>query len=261
MGIYPGAIWEPVSVWPGHGSNGPMSAYTGIVLHCNDAESGDLHDYITASLTGDNPVSCHFQVLADGTVYQYIDTSVSSWCQGNGNDTYLSIESQGLATEPATERQVAAVGGILAWTQATHGIPLRLANAPGDPGLGWHGMGAAVGWGHAVCPGVRRDQRADMLIAASGLAPSGGGTPIEGDDMTPAQEALLTECVQAARLINGLEAGTLQCAPATFTTAHKLAQSGHDYAQQAYTAVNIVSRQVLAIGKALCPAAVKEWIS
>jgi hypothetical protein len=162
VSIYPGAIWEPVAVAAGRGSNGRMHAYTGIVLHCNDAESLDLNNFETDSLSGKDPVTSHFQVLDDGTVYQYVDTAYSAWCQGAGNDTYLSIESEGRADEPATPQQIAAIHGILQWANLTHGIPLQLADAPGHPGFGWHGMGAPS-WGHAECPGVRKDQRPAML--------------------------------------------------------------------------------------------------
>jgi hypothetical protein len=167
MPVYPQAIFKPIS---GH-TNGPMHSYTGVVLHVNDAQSLDLHDFFN---NPKNEVSSHWQVTKDGTVFQYIDTENTSWCQGDGNDDYLSIESQGLADESATDRQAAAIAGILAWCKATHGIPLQLAEKPGDRGLGWHGMGAAhghKGWGHAACPGVRRDQRAAMLTAARRLVP------------------------------------------------------------------------------------------
>ncbi|HKF31526.1 MAG TPA: peptidoglycan recognition family protein [Jatrophihabitantaceae bacterium] len=174
MPVYADAIFKPIS---GH-TNGPMQSYTGVVLHVNDAQSLDLHDFF------DDPkreVSSHWQVTKDGTIFQYIDTDNTSWCQGDGNDDYLSIESQGLADESATDAQIDAIGGILAWCQETHGIPLQLAEKPGDAGFGWHGMGAAHGhrgWGHPACPGVRRDQRSAMLTAARRRA-TGVSTMVE----------------------------------------------------------------------------------
>lgn len=178
MPVYPHAIWKPVT---GH-TNGPMHSYTGVVLHCNDAQSIDLHDWIMSNPDG---MSCHFQVTKAGAVYQYLDTRYSSWCQKDGNNDYLSIESQGLASERATDAQVDAIGRVLAWLHTTHGIPLQLANAPGQRGFGWHGMGAAAGadWGHAACPGVRKDQRPSMLVAAAG-----NSTQLEDDDMYDAAE-------------------------------------------------------------------------
>lgn len=167
MAIFPDAKWEPVS---GH-NGGPLDKYLGVVLHVNDANSYDLRDFIQAS-SGQNIVSCHFQVGKDGAVFQYVDTAVQAWCQGHGNATYLSIESEGKATDQATPQQVASIGRILHWCHETHGIPLILAEKPGDWGFGWHGMGAANGdplWGHALCPGVRKDQRLAMLAAATPL--------------------------------------------------------------------------------------------
>lgn len=178
MARMPGARWEPVT---GH-SGGPMRSYTGVVLHCNDANSTDLRNFIQAS-SGKTAVSCHFQVTADGTIYQYLDTSVQSWCQGGGNADYISVESEGKAEAPATPAQVRSIGKILAWCHKTHGIPPQLANRPGDAGLGWHGMGAEFhavpDWGHSVCPGVRKDQRPAM-IAAAGIKSI--GSPV-GDDV------------------------------------------------------------------------------
>lgn len=83
-------------------------------------------------------------------------------------------------------------------------------------------------------------------------APAGGGTLIpnvQEDDMTPEQAVALDRIDRAAQLILGLEDGSLQCAPATFTTAHKLASGTRDYAQQARDAINITSGQVLAVGE------------
>jgi N-acetylmuramoyl-L-alanine amidase len=196
MARYPAAVWEDVGA-PASYSNGVMRSHTGIVLHCNDAQSDDLYGWIT----GDHDVSCHFQVNKAGKVYQYIDTRYSSWCQRDGNDDYLSIESQGLASEPATDAQVHAVAGILAWAGQVHGIPLRLAEVPGQAGFGWHGMGAANGydWGHAACPGVRKDQRAEMLTLAQRIGAGGDWFDMADlDDLKTAVRQVLHEAYPAS---------------------------------------------------------------
>jgi hypothetical protein len=168
MGIMPGAIWKDVGA-PRHFSNGTMRSHLGFALHCNDAQSLDLYGWIM----GNHGMSCHFQVTKAGTIYQYIDTRYSSWCQIDGNDTYISIESQGLAGERCPAAQIISIGRILRWGKSVHGIPLQLAEVPGQRGLGWHGMGNAHGynWGHPGCPGVRRYQRSAMLASAGGVAP------------------------------------------------------------------------------------------
>lgn len=192
MGWMPGAIRRDVGA-PAKYSNGPMRSYLGVVLHVNDADSGDLYGWIT----GNHDMSCHWQVLKDGTVYQYIDTAYSSWCQAGGNDDYLSIETSGFPNEPLTDAQLSACARIIAYVHAEHGIPLQLAEKPGDRGFGWHGMGAP-GWGHAACPGdLRKAQRAAILQLAQ--------TNPNGDDMplTDAEWKRLDELLQL-RINNAL---------------------------------------------------------
>lgn len=177
MPLYPGATYEPIA---GHTDGFFQRPILGIVLHVNDGSPSpddsntDLAPYIERTPTAACP---HFQVGKAGHVWQYLDTHQTSWCQSDGNAQYLSIETQGLPMEAATDAQVIAVAGILAWVHTTHGVTLALSNAPGQPGFGWHGMGGAAWGGHPDCPGVRRDQRSAMLDLASATF-SGGGTPI-----------------------------------------------------------------------------------
>jgi hypothetical protein len=185
--VYPGATFEPIGVSIGRGSNGLFPATPlGLVLHCNAAHSGDLHDFEAGNLS--NGPTSHLQVLTNGTVYQYIPLDWTSWCQTDGNNTYWSLESSGLATEQATPQQVTAIAGVLAFLHAEWGMPLQIADIPGQLGFGWHGMGAANGvdWGHALCPGVRKDQRPQMLALAAAAT--------EETDMTP--EQMLTTLAQ-----------------------------------------------------------------
>lgn len=165
MARYPGASWRPIS---GH-TDGPMRSHTGAVLHVNES-NGNLYSWVA----GNNGMSCHFEVYKSGAIEQYLDTDVSSWCQMAGNADYLSIETEGYTTEPLAGPQLTAIVGLYAWLHALYGIPLRLAEAPGQAGLGWHGMGGAAWGGHPACPGdLRRAQRQTVLdrISSSG---SGG---------------------------------------------------------------------------------------
>jgi hypothetical protein len=163
MPRYPGAIWDPISL-TGGGTNGPMHAYLGLVLHVNDAQSYNLHDYFD---NGHNNVSAHFQCAYDGKLWQYIDTSLSSWCQSDGNDTYLSLETEGFPTEPLTAAQLSSIVGLYKWVNGVHRIPFQLANVVGEMGFAWHGMGG-VAWGnHPGCPGeLRKAQRQTILDRA-----------------------------------------------------------------------------------------------
>ena len=228
MARYPGARWEPIT---GH-TNGPMRSYLGVVLHVNDAQSYDLHDFFNNPA---NEVSSHFQVAKDGTVWQYIDTKNTSWCQKDGNWDYLSVESQGLAGELATAAQITAIGGILAWCKATHGIPLQLAEIPGQRGFGWHGMGAAHGydWGHALCPGVRKNQRTAMLAAAHGTPPEDEGMAgfLSWDDDDQHELVVrVRDAVWAADLVHD---GTTQDAEDRLIGAQGYANAAQSAAKQA----------------------------
>lgn len=199
MGWMPGATRRDVGAPgqpPNYGvfSNGPMHSYTGVVLHVNDSQgdqitsiNGDsLYDWII----GNHGMSCHFQVSQTGGIEQYIDTAFSSWCQEDGNDDYLSIETEGLPTEPLTAAQVTACAQIMAYANTQHGIPLLLADRPGWRGLGWHGMGGAAWGGHTSCPGdLRKAQRAQILAAAAVLT-GGGSTAQKGPFMTLPQPTL-----------------------------------------------------------------------
>jgi N-acetylmuramoyl-L-alanine amidase len=181
MGWLPQAIKRDVGA-PGKYSNGLMRSHLGIVLHVNDSQGNQVTstngDSLYIWITGNHGMSCHFQISQMGVIEQYIDTRYSSWCQADGNDDYLSIETEGHPDTALTELQVQAAAKILAYVHAEHGIPLHLAEHPGEQGFGWHGMGAPA-WGHASCPGdPRKAQRARILTLAAG-----GGQPVQEDDM------------------------------------------------------------------------------
>lgn len=174
MAVMPGARWRDVGA-PRRYSNGLMRSYLGAVLHVNDSQGDQVTsingDSLFAWITeiGPGAMSCHFQVSQTGGIEQYIDTRYSSWCQGAGNNDYLSIETEGLVTDPLTPAQVSAVGRIMAFLHVQHGIPLQVADHPGERGIGWHGMGAPT-WGHPACPGdPRKAQRRQILDVAAGL--------------------------------------------------------------------------------------------
>lgn len=163
MPIFPGAKWEPI---PGH-TDGPMRSHLGLVLHVNDANSIDLHDYFSRP---DIEVSSHFQVTKDGRLYQYLDTNTTSWCQSDGNRDYLSVETQGFPNERLTDLQVTSLASLYRWLHDVHGIPYRLADQVGVRGFAWHGMGGTAWGGHFGCPGdLRKAQRSHILDLAQGV--------------------------------------------------------------------------------------------
>jgi hypothetical protein len=143
-----------------------MLAHYGAVLHVNQS-NGNLFNWFN----GDHNVSAHFEVYKNGAVEQYLDTAESSWCQMDGNGTYISIETEGYDHEPLTNAQMLSLAKLYAWLHKTHGMPFELADKPGQRGFGWHGMGG-VAWGnHPGCPGtLRKAQRAKILTMAQALA-------------------------------------------------------------------------------------------
>lgn len=148
----------------GH-TDGPMRQYLGAVLHVNQS-NGNLFNWVS----GDHNMSCHFEVYKNGTAEQYLDTAVSSWCQESGNNSYLSIETEGYDTEPLTVAQLHTVANIMAQLSHAHSIPLQLAETVGQRGLGWHGMGGAAWGGHTGCPGaLRKAQRSTIIETAHAI--------------------------------------------------------------------------------------------
>lgn len=104
------------------------------------------------------------------------------WAQADGNSTYHSIETEGWPNEPLTAVQIESVAQAFAWGHARYGWPLQLAEKPGQPGLGWHGMGGKAWGGHTGCPGdIRKAQRQLILTRAQQIA----GAKSKEDDVTP----------------------------------------------------------------------------
>lgn len=161
MPIMPGAVWRGNC----RNTDGRRTATTrGLVLHVNDGPNVDLWGWVNDPASD---MSCHFQILQDGTIFQYLDTDWRSWCQRNGNNAWISLE---MPTHPdvlMTPAQLLSGSRVMAWCAKVHNFPVVLTNDPiNGRGLGWHGMGAAAGvdWGHPNCPGtIRRGQMAALV--------------------------------------------------------------------------------------------------
>jgi hypothetical protein len=182
MARYPNARWIPS---PNHG--GPLTRSLGLILHVEQGtETGSAAWFCNPQ----SQASSHFGVAKTGVVDQFVDTNLRSWAQAAGNSSYLSVETEGFATEPLTDAQVAAVADIYRWL---HGQPeaqfgFTLAEHPGDTGLGWHGMGGAAWGGHDSCPGeLRKAQRTRILTIAN---PTPTPTPTGGMDMSQVVDAM-----------------------------------------------------------------------
>jgi hypothetical protein len=200
--LHPGAAWRPVD-----NHSGPMSAHLGLILHVQ-VGNGSVYGEFT------NPASqasYTWWVAKDGTLEQYVDGGDTAWAQAAGNGTYNSVGTEGFPEEALTDAQMSAIAGLYRWGHDRYGWPYTLADSPGQPGFGWHGMGDSnghSGWGgHPSCPGDKRKaQRQHILDLAQGGANQGGFMPgeveaIEGhiDATVRDAEANIDKTVQDTR--------------------------------------------------------------
>lgn len=161
MALYPGATWRNS---PNHG--GPLAKAIGVILH---VEAGTESGTCTVFSEPAYKASAHFGIAKSGAIDQFVDTSLEAWAQAAGNASYFSIETDGYPTEALTDAQCQSFAKLYAWlrTQPNASFGFTLAEVPGQPGLGWHGMGGAAWGGHTGCPGdLRKAQRQHILDLA-----------------------------------------------------------------------------------------------
>lgn len=212
MARMPGAAWKPL---PGT-STAKISSYDIFCLHTMVGSLSSTDNYFRSSAAGTNS---HFGVGADGTIYQWVDTAYRSGANYNGNYHIISVETADTgAPFPAwtgsnvpawTPQQIAALGRIAAWVNATHGIPLTpIPDAkPGRRGVGWHRLGVpgymapgAEQWSTKVgkaCPGDRRIAQVPQVIAAAKGGSNSGGIPMPLDTATATEiSAIVVNALQ-----------------------------------------------------------------
>ena len=204
MALYPGAIQRLI---PRH-NRVAITRYRRMNLHVAVSEAASLHGYFSGA-----DVCSHFYIRKDGTVEQYIDTKYMSKADYHGNDSTLSVETQGGLTnansEPWTEAQIKSLAKLWAWARDTHDIPNRLATGTATVdqslGLSWHRLGV-LGWGTTVniryskalkkiCPGdakIAQIPRIFTLANGASLPLAGGGKsvpiPTQEDDHMSKQD-------------------------------------------------------------------------
>lgn len=156
---------------------GPVTAHDGVVEHVttNWADPGPFFARPV------NQASSHFWIRKDGELVQYLPLEVASWAQSAGNYSYVSVETDGTVDVALSDMQVAMFARLYKWVEGIEGFGFALAEAPGQKGLGWHGMGGAAWGGHTGCPGdLRKAQRPRILALAQGTTPSAPALPIPG---------------------------------------------------------------------------------
>lgn len=164
MTVCPFAAWKPVG---NHG--GAMSSHLGLVLHVQEGNGG-LSGWFNNPSSG---ASSTWWVSKGGALEQYVDANSTAWAQGNGNSSYNSVETEGYHTEALTPAQESMLAQLYAWGAATYGWANATAEAPGQRGFGWHGMGGQAWGGHTGCPGdPRKNRRAAILAVAFGGTPA-----------------------------------------------------------------------------------------
>ena len=173
------AVQRPVSA---HG--GAIGPPLGCVIHVTAGQGDPYNEFANPA----NQVSSHFGIgngqggMADGLIEQYVDTQNQSWAQAAGNSTYLSVETEGMPTDPLTQNQVLSFARLYAWMVQTHGLALAVVDVPGQRGLITHGDGGAAWGGHLGCPGPQRtSQRSQIIYLASLALNPPAPVPAQGD--------------------------------------------------------------------------------
>jgi N-acetylmuramoyl-L-alanine amidase len=141
---WPGATWRPVTYAPAARvfSKPPL----GWILHVTVSNGSPWSGFETAPM-GKRRFS-HLWVAKDGRAEQFAELDHDSWAQGDGNDLYWSVETEGYPEEPLSLAQVETLARWHIWCGADD----ALANQPGWPGIGTHYMGGAAWGGHSCLP-------------------------------------------------------------------------------------------------------------
>ena len=147
MAWYPHARQRPLRFAASMPMRIPVRA---VELHTNGGGK-DLYDWFNRS---GNNIASHFQVFADGTCEQYIDTCREAYAAFASNRYAIQIETEddGHPELPWTAAQVAKIVAICRWT----GVPAKLlADGPSD-GVGWHEQYRDNNRSGHDCPGKMR---------------------------------------------------------------------------------------------------------
>lgn len=159
MALYPPAIQKPIT--PGSNDLGIVPVL--LIFHVRAGTGPSLFDYFNGPSGG---VESHFYIRFDGTTEQYRDTAIdadanmdaNAWVGPDGKRYgAISVETEGLADGTWTPQQLATLKDLTLWCNATHGIPLKIADNPRGPGVGYHILFMRE-WagGPRACPGPAR---------------------------------------------------------------------------------------------------------
>ena len=159
MRLLPNAVFKPVKYRKEAGlfTAKPL----GWILHQQDG-NGSPFEYFNNRYAPHRVFSTGW-VAKDGRGEQYSELENISWAQNYGNPKYWSFEFEGFPNEPLT---IAQINTAALWHKFL-GTANKLANVPGELGIGIHSMGNNFGWLPTACPGsIRANQRRAILMAA-----------------------------------------------------------------------------------------------
>lgn len=181
MALLPGYTFSPVV----NCTAGAMGEVYGVVIHIMDGSFDGTKSWFN------NPqaqASSNFGTRRDGYAEQWVDSKDKAWAQMAGNENYLSIENEGVPPDALTDGQITRCAEILKWAHETYGVPLQVINAPGERGLGWHGMGGAAWGGHYDCPGDPiKAQLNEIVSRAAGAASTPVPPPVPQETPFPGE--------------------------------------------------------------------------
>jgi hypothetical protein len=219
MARFPGAIWKPITA---DKDRQRLTIYNRMNLHVAVSEAASLHGYFNQRGIPDS----HFYVRRDGTVEQYVDTSMRAYADLEGNDATISVETQGMGPGGWDAAQRESLARLYAWAVKTHGVARKVATSSKTDatsrGLSWHRLGcdgnfpslpsllagrAQRGGGMhyskslgKVCPGDDRIKQIPSIFARAEDILDGTPTKQE-DDVTLTQ----TERTQLAAIHSAIE--------------------------------------------------------
>lgn len=179
MSWYDGARKVPIKNFTKNG----QEAVQGLVVHIMQGTLEGSRAWFNNSTSQS---SAHFGTGRDGELEQWVSTADRAWAQAAGNRTWLSIENEGYVPDALTDAQVEKVAQVFAWVARTYpSVPYRVANAPSEKGLGWHGMGGEAWGGHLGCPGdhikAQLQSIVDRAREINGVKPAPVYAPFPGD--------------------------------------------------------------------------------